>query len=734
MRLTTDPNTFFFFLDNLAEEPPFRLAEETTWDTNLEKGIDWGIRMVEKDEELHGRSSNAQLFVAITDGEFWSGEVAEALKRAIDRRIPVFVIGVGTLGGGRMPAFVAPEGEDVEPDPDIPLFSRLDRAVLQKIALAGGGQYFELDREGDRQIANAIVDTGKRLAPSLGITEEAEELYWRFLAAAAFFAGAGALFLRERSELWIQLTGVTLALVWLGTSSGSTKKSEVQGAVRFKVRDRFKVLGARFTVLCSVLGSRFPVRRPAAGLALAVAGSAALLAQAPAQPDWKALEAETLAHFQSLVRIETMDPPGREELAADYVVQVLKKEGIPTQTFTLEAGRTNVVARLKGSGRRRPLLLMGHLDTVNVDPTKWTFPPFSAARDGGYVYGRGTVDDKDNVTASLMTMLLLKRLNVPLDRDVIFLAEAGEEGSTRIGIQFMVDQHFAEIDAEYCIAEGGGVTRIDGRARYASVQTLEKIPRQIQLTARGVAGHGSVPLKTNAILNLAGAVSAVGLWQPPVRLNETTGAYFKRLADISSPEEAKRYLAALSLDPKVTAEVANWFFEHEPRHASMLRIVAVSKHLHRRVPRQRHPVRSHRHDRRAPAPGRGPGQVPRDRPRHRQQSGHRRQLRRALPPADAGDTPRLARARGDRSGRQAPLRHRHPADDEHGRHGHGVSAPERHAVLRGRTGDRPGGWPEGLRRAQRPGTDPRSRALPVRAVLLGRHDSNCRTSSSRSRT
>ncbi len=220
VRLTTDPNTFFFFLDNLEQEPPFRLTEETTWDTNIEKGIDWGIRMVEKDEELHGRSSNAQLFVAITDGEFWSGEVAEALKRAIDRRIPVFVIGVGTLGGGRMPAFVVPEGEDSEPDPDIPLFSRLDRGALQKIALAGGGQYFELDREGDRQIANAIVDTGKRLAPSLGVTEEAEELYWRFLVAAAFFVGAGVICLRERSELWIQLAGVTAALTWLGTILG----------------------------------------------------------------------------------------------------------------------------------------------------------------------------------------------------------------------------------------------------------------------------------------------------------------------------------------------------------------------------------------------------------------------------------------------------------------------------------------------------------------------------------
>ncbi len=306
-------------------------------------------------------------------------------------------------------------------------------------------------------------------------------------------------------------------------------------------------------------------------MALAVVAGGGLLAQAPAQPDWKAVEAETLAHFQSLVRFDTMDPPGREEPAATYLAQVLQKEGIPVQTFTLEPGRPNVVARLKGNGSRRPLLLMGHTDTVNVDPTKWTFPPFSAARNGGYIYGRGTVDDKDNLTASLMTMLLLKRLNVPLDRDVIFLAEAGEEGSTRVGIQFMVDQHFADIEAEYCIAEGGGVTRIAGRPKYASVQTLEKIPRQIQLTARGVAGHGSVPLKTNAILNLAGAVSAVGLWQPPVRLNETTGAYFKRLADISTPEEAKRYLAALSLDPTVTAEVANWFFEHEPRHASMLR-------------------------------------------------------------------------------------------------------------------------------------------------------------------
>src|SRR5687768_13390947 len=155
-----------------------------------------------------------------------------------------------------------------------------------------------------------------------------------------------------------------------------------------------------------------------------------------------AIDAETLRHFQALVRMDTQSPPGNEKPAADYVAQVLEREGIPVQVFALEAHRPNVVARLTGNGSKRPLLIMAHTDTVNVDPAKWRHPPFSAARDGGHIYGRGTVDDKDSVTAGLMTMLLLKRNFVPLDRDVIFLAEAGEEGTTEIGIEFMIEQHF----------------------------------------------------------------------------------------------------------------------------------------------------------------------------------------------------------------------------------------------------------------------------------------------------
>jgi len=211
VRLTKDPNTFFFFLDHLEREPPFRLEEESTWDTNLELGIYWGLRVIERDEELHGQSPNAKLFVMLSDGEAWSGEVANSLKRAAERRIPLYVIGVGTLGGGQMPVFRNSQGEVVI-DAETPLRSRLDRDGLQRIAAAGSGQYFELDRDGDRAIANAIIDAGNRLAPSVGITEQAEELYWYFLAGGALAAAAGLLFLRDRADLWIQMAGAVLAL------------------------------------------------------------------------------------------------------------------------------------------------------------------------------------------------------------------------------------------------------------------------------------------------------------------------------------------------------------------------------------------------------------------------------------------------------------------------------------------------------------------------------------------
>ena len=201
---------------------------------------------------------------------------------------------------------------------------------------------------------------------------------------------------------------------------------------------------------------------------------------------------------------------------------------------------------------------------------EWKFPPFSATRDGGWIYGRGTIDDKDNVTAGLMTMLLLKREKIALDRDVIFLAEVGEEGSTQFGISYMIEEHFKDIEAEYCFAEGGNSLRMDGKMKYAAVQTTEKVPRAINVVATGISGHGSVPLETNAIAHLSKAVVAISEWQSPIRLNETTLSYFQKMADISSPEEAAVYRAVLKPGTKEADEAFAWLRKNQPSQASML--------------------------------------------------------------------------------------------------------------------------------------------------------------------
>ncbi|MFM7856183.1 MAG: M20/M25/M40 family metallo-hydrolase [Flammeovirgaceae bacterium] len=288
------------------------------------------------------------------------------------------------------------------------------------------------------------------------------------------------------------------------------------------------------------------------------------------QPDWVKLQDETMRHFQAILRINSSTATGTEAPVVDYLKSVLEKEGINTQLFFNDPKHPNLIARIKGNGKKRPVLLMAHTDVVSVDSTKWTHPPFSATRDGGYVYARGSVDDKDNVVAALMVMLQLKRLNTPLDRDVIFLAESGEESNTKVGIELMVNEHWAEIDAEYCFAEGGGVTRKDGKIIYASVSTTEKVPNGLKLISKGPAGHGSVPLQDNAVVHLAQAVAKIAAWQTPMRLNETTRTFFKRLASISPPAEAARYLAVVN--GGLAAEKAQeCFAAKEPRMYSTLR-------------------------------------------------------------------------------------------------------------------------------------------------------------------
>jgi acetylornithine deacetylase/succinyl-diaminopimelate desuccinylase-like protein len=284
--------------------------------------------------------------------------------------------------------------------------------------------------------------------------------------------------------------------------------------------------------------------------------------------DWRAINEETLRHYSALVQIDSTDPPGNETKVVEYVKKVLEAEGIPVIVSAKDPARANLIARLKGNGSKKPLLVMGHTDTVKVDAAKWTFPPFSAARNGGYIYGRGTLDDKDNLTAGMMTMLLLKRSKIPLDRDVIFVAEAGEEGAPEFGIRHLIDANWKDIEAEICLAEGGLVNRKAGEVRYALIQTAEKLPKGVTLIAKGPAGHGSRPLRSSAIVHLSRAVEKIAMWDPPMRFNDTTRYYFEKLGTVSTPEEAARYNGLF--DPAKAPAVREYLAEHEPGHYSML--------------------------------------------------------------------------------------------------------------------------------------------------------------------
>jgi acetylornithine deacetylase/succinyl-diaminopimelate desuccinylase-like protein len=311
------------------------------------------------------------------------------------------------------------------------------------------------------------------------------------------------------------------------------------------------------------------------GCGLAILGllllilSPAAMAQDRYPVSWDKVEKETLEHIQNLVRIDTSNPPGNETGAAEYVQRALEREGIYATFLALDPKRANLVARIRGNGSRKPILLMGHTDVVGVQKEKWAVDPFAAVRKDGYIWGRGTLDDKDNVAAGLTVLLLLKRQGVKLDRDVILLCEAGEEGYHPEGLRHVMDKHWDEIDAEFALAEGGGGVIKGEKVEFLAVATTEKYRWRVQLSSKGRAGHGSQPTPDNAVVRIARAVARISEWVPEMKLSETTRTYFERLAEISPPEEAARYRAIL--DPVKRAEAERYFAQNELQHNSMIR-------------------------------------------------------------------------------------------------------------------------------------------------------------------
>ena len=282
----------------------------------------------------------------------------------------------------------------------------------------------------------------------------------------------------------------------------------------------------------------------AALLSLALA-----LPLASQQPDWPAVKREAVQTLVDLVRLDTSQPEGNEILAAEYLKKKLDAEGIDSVIVGPKPSRASIVARIKGDGSARPLLLLGHLDVVTVDPSEWSFDPFAAEIKDGIIYGRGTGDDKGVVTGAFQALLLLERLRIPLKRDVIFLGVADEEAGGLNGITWLLENHRDLIDAELAINEaGGGIFNRDLQYQQFFVQTAEKTPTRIDLRAKGTSGHGSAPRTDNPVGTLSRAVARLFDYETPVELNETTREYFTRLAASAPEKDAAVYRKLLAGD------------------------------------------------------------------------------------------------------------------------------------------------------------------------------------------
>jgi acetylornithine deacetylase/succinyl-diaminopimelate desuccinylase-like protein len=274
----------------------------------------------------------------------------------------------------------------------------------------------------------------------------------------------------------------------------------------------------------------------------------------------------TRQYLADLIRLDTTNPPGNETRVAGYLKKVCDSEGINGEMLGGDPSRLNFVARLPGSGKLRPLILMAHTDVVPADRAQWTVDPFSAELRDGFMWGRGSQDDKSLLAVELAVFVELNRRGIKLDRDIILLSEADEEaGST--GIQWLIANAWDKINAEFALNEGGfAITTVSGKRIY-EIQTTEKIPTRIVLTAHGVAGHGSLPRGDNPVVHLARAIERVAEADEPVRLNATTRRYLHALAKLRDYrwiepllpklENSKTALATASeiraLDPELDA-------------------------------------------------------------------------------------------------------------------------------------------------------------------------------------
>jgi acetylornithine deacetylase/succinyl-diaminopimelate desuccinylase-like protein len=274
-------------------------------------------------------------------------------------------------------------------------------------------------------------------------------------------------------------------------------------------------------------------------------------------------------YLPELIRLDSTNPPGNETRVAQYLKQVADREGIPAELLGDNPQRLNFVARLRGSGKQRPLLLIAHSDVVPADRSQWSVDPFGGITRNGYIYGRGAEDDKQLLAAELAVMVDLHRRKVALDRDIILLSESDEESGS-LGATWMVANAWSKIDAEFALNEYSYILPTKSGVPVFQIQTAEKVPTRFKLTAHGTAGHGSLPRDDNPVVHLARAIYRLSEADHPVQLNATTRAYLNAICKL--PEYA--WLAPLAPkleNPATSSGAASEIRKRDPEIHAMLR-------------------------------------------------------------------------------------------------------------------------------------------------------------------
>ena len=278
--------------------------------------------------------------------------------------------------------------------------------------------------------------------------------------------------------------------------------------------------------------------------------------------NWDSYIEEATDLLGQFLRIDTSNPPGNEVLACNFLGAILHKEGIAYDLYDAGDKRVSLRAVIKGDGSKRPFMLLNHTDVVPVQREFWDEDPFSGLIKDGYIWGRGTLDMKGLGIAQLMTFLTLKRLGVPLARDVVYFAQADEEAGSHFGMRFIEREYPETLDAEYVINEGGGgSTEAFGVERPVySIAVAEKGPLWLRLVAEGRPGHGSVPHDDNALDRLVRAMYRIQEWERPLSVAPVLSEYFGRLshAGIYKGEATVEALKlAAEKDPRIRALLSN---------------------------------------------------------------------------------------------------------------------------------------------------------------------------------